>query len=60
MEIQIDEHTSKRAEERGTTEVEIRDTLKTGKSFQGKRGRLGKAKIYPLQQERNGKFYQQK
>lgn len=45
MEIQIDPYTLERAEERGTSEEEIRDVLVTGFSIPGKRGRLGKAKV---------------
>jgi hypothetical protein len=57
MEIQIDPHTLERAEERGTNEEEIRDTINSGTP---KHGRLGKAKVYDLKQERHGKFYEQK
>lgn len=60
MEIQIDRHTLERAEERGTNEEEIRDVLRTGFSLLGKRGRLGKGKVYEFKQNRNGKYYEEK
>ncbi len=60
MEIQIDPHTLERAIERGTNEIEIREVISSGSPIPAKHGRLGKAKVYPFQQERNGKFYEQK
>ncbi len=60
MQIQIDPHTLERAEERGTNKAEILDVIRTGLSIPGKRGRLGKAKVYDFKQERNNKYYEQK
>ncbi len=60
MEIQIAPHTLERAEERGTSEEEIGDVLLTGFSVPGKRGRLGKAKVYEFKQNRGGKYYEEK
>jgi hypothetical protein len=60
QEIQIDPHTIKRAEERGTNEEEIKDVINTGFSISGKYDRLGKAKIYDFKQKRHGKYYEQK
>ncbi|MBI4491059.1 MAG: hypothetical protein HY694_18410 [Deltaproteobacteria bacterium] len=60
MEIRIDPHTLERAEERGTTEEEIKDVIDTGFEVPAKYGRMGKAKIYPFQQARLGKYYEQK
>jgi hypothetical protein len=60
MEIQIDFHTLERAEERGTSEEEIRDVINSGFSILAKAGRLGKAKVYDFQQKRHDKFYEQK
>ena len=60
MKILIDPHTLERAEERGTNESEIKEVINTGFSIPGKYGRLGKAKIYPFQSQRRGKFYEQK
>ena len=60
MEIQIDQHTLERAEERGTNKAEIKDVINTGFSVPAKRGRLGKAKIYDFKAERHGKYYEQK
>jgi hypothetical protein len=60
MEIQIDSHTLARAEERGTTEEEIKDVLVSGIPVPAKRDRLGKAKVYAFQQKRHNKYYEQK
>jgi hypothetical protein len=60
VEIQIDPHTLERAVERGTNEVEIREVISSGSPIPAKHGRLGKAKVYPFQHERNSKFYEQK
>jgi len=60
MEIRIDPHTLKRAEERGTNEEEIKDVINTGFSIPGKYSRMGKAKIYDFKQKRHGKYYEQK
>jgi hypothetical protein len=60
VEIQIDPHTLERALERGTNEAEIRDVISSGAPIAAKHGRLGKAKVYPFQQERHGKHYEQK
>lgn len=60
MEIQIDPHTLERAEEQGTNEAEIQDTVRTGSPIAGKHGRMGKGKTYSFRQERHGKYYEQK
>lgn len=60
MEVQIDAHTLERAEERGTSESEIRDVVNSGLSIPAKYGRLGKAKVYEFKQTRLGKYYEQK
>jgi hypothetical protein len=60
MGIQIDPHTLERAEERGTTEDEIRDVIDTGVPILAKYGRLGKAKVYVFNEKRQGKVYPQK
>lgn len=60
MEIRIDPHTLKRAEERGASEEEIKDVINTGFPVPGKHGRMGKAKIYDFRRKRHGKYYQQK
>jgi len=56
----IDSHTLERAEERGTNESEIKDVINTGFSIPAKFNRLGKAKIYPFRDQRQGRFYEQK
>lgn len=60
MEIQIDPHTLERAEERGTTEAEIRDVIHSGFSVPAKYGRIGKAKVYDFKQNRHNKYYEHK
>ena len=60
MEIQIDPHTLERAQERGTSEQEIKDVLATGFDIPAKYGRMGKAKVYDFKQKRHGKYYEQK
>lgn len=60
MKIRIDPHTLERAKERGTNEEEIRTTIKTGFPIKVKSGRLGKARVYTFNQERSGRFYEQK
>ena len=60
MKIRIDPHTLERAEERGTNEEEIKDVIQTGFQISAKSNRLGKAKLYPYNQVRRGKFYEQK
>ncbi len=60
MEIQIDQHTLERAEERGTNKNEIIDVINTGFSISAKCGRIGKAKIYNFKKRRNRKYYEQR
>ena len=60
MEIRIDPHTLERAEERGTSEEEIKDVINSGFPIPAKGGRLGKAKVYDFRQQRHGKYYEQK
>ena len=60
MEIQIDPHTLKRAEERGVSEEEIKDVIGTGVTISAKYERIGKAKVYSFGQKRHDKYYEQK
>lgn len=60
MIILIDPHTLERAEERGTNKAEILEVLNTGFPIEAKRGRLGKAKVFPFHQIRGKKFHEQK
>jgi hypothetical protein len=60
MNIQIDPHTLERAEQRGASEEEIRDVIRTGFIVPAKYGRMAKAKVYPYNQIRNGKQYEHK
>ncbi|MBF0321031.1 MAG: DUF4258 domain-containing protein [Nitrospirae bacterium] len=60
MEIIIEHHTLRRANERGANEFEIKDVLETGFSIEAKYGRNGKAKVYPYNQLRLNKYYEHK
>lgn len=60
MEIQIDPHTLKRAQERGTNHEEIMDVIQNGFEIPAKLDRKGKAKIYDFGQKRQGQMYSQK
>lgn len=60
VEIQIDEHTLERAEERGTNEEEIKDVIQTGFTIPAKYRRIGKAKIFEFNQYRRNKYYEQR
>lgn len=60
MEIQIDTHTLERAKERGTSEEEIKDVIRTGFVIPAKYGRMGKVKLYEFERKRQGKYYDQK
>lgn len=60
MEIQIDSHTLEKAEERGTSEKEIKEVIETGNTVNAKYDRLGKSLVYNFKQKRIGKYYEQK
>ena len=60
MEIQIDPHTLERAQERGTSEEEIKDVIETGFDIPAKYGRMGRAKVFDFRKKRHGKYYEQR
>jgi hypothetical protein len=60
MNVQIGEHTLRRAEERGTNLAEIEEVLETGSSIPAKYGRMAKAKVFEYRKERNDVYYEQK
>ena len=60
MNIQIEPHTLQRAEERGTNIAEIRIVLEQGQEVPAKGNRKAKAKVFTFNQERLGKYYEQK
>ena len=60
MKVRIDPHTLERAEERGATKEEIIDVIKNGIPIRAKRARTGKAKVFPYNQTRGQRFYEQK
>jgi len=60
MRIRINPHTLERAAERGATEAEIRDVIKSGFSIPARGDREEKAKIYEFKRERLGRYYNQK
>jgi hypothetical protein len=57
---QIDSHTLERAEERGATEGEIRDVIRSGFSIPARHGRIGRAKTYDFRQLRHNRYFEQK
>ncbi len=60
MDIEISEHTSERAKERGSNDEEIRDVILTGTDCEAKGNRNGKEKIYSFNQTWNGKMFAEK
>ena len=60
MRIRIESHTLVRATERGATETEIVDVMRTGTPLPVRDGRWRKGKTYDFRQMRLGKFYDQK
>lgn len=60
MQVRIEPHTLQRALERGASETEIIQTIEFGNDIPAKAGRLARAMIFSYDQERNGKFYDQK
>jgi len=60
IEIEISEHTSERAKERGTNDEEIKDVILTGIDCSAKGDRKGKEKIYSYNKEWNGKSFPEK
>ena len=60
MKIRIDPHTLERAQERGANSEEIKQVIETGLTLDAKHKRSIKAKVYPFNQLRHGKFYEQK
>jgi hypothetical protein len=60
LEIRISSHTKQRARERGASEEEIRHVVESGFEISAKRHRLGRAMIYPYDQERLGRYYPEK
>jgi hypothetical protein len=60
MKIEIASHTLQRAAERGATEAEIIEVLENGISILSKYGRYGKSKVFPFNNFRNKKYYQEK
>lgn len=60
MKVRIDPHTLERAQERGTNAEEIKQVIETGLLLDAKHGRSKKVKVYPFNELRNGKFYEQK
>ncbi|MBI2841881.1 MAG: DUF4258 domain-containing protein [Armatimonadetes bacterium] len=60
MIIQIDPHTLERAEERGTSEREIREVVQAGSDIPAKRGRRARAKVYEFNNNWAGRYYEQR
>ncbi len=60
MHIVIDPHTLAKAEERGTTELEMMDVIRTGEIGTAKYGRLRKSKTYEFKRLWRSRYYEQK
>ena len=60
MKIQIEPHTLEGAEERGTNVDEISEALESGVEIPARGNRKGKAKVFPFENKRLGKFYKHK
>ena len=60
MEIVIEPHTLKRAEERGTNADEIKTVLEQGVEIPAKGNRKAKAKVFTFRKIRLEKFYEEK
>ena len=60
MEIVIEPHTLKRAEERGTNADEITTVLGQGVEIPARGNRKAKAKVFTFKRERLGKYYEEK
>lgn len=57
MQINIHTHAAKRAVERGASESEVIDTVKSGESFPAKFGRIGFRKNFLYNGKWNNKYY---
>ena len=60
MEIVIEPHTLKRAEERGTNAEEIKVVLEQGTEIPARGNRRARAKVFIFQKERLRKYYEEK
>ena len=60
MEIVIEPHTLRRAEERGTNRQEIQTVLEQGTEIPARGNRKAKAKVFTFKKERLGKYYEEK
>ena len=60
MNIIIDPHTIYRAAERGANRDEVLLTLREGIKSIAKGNRKSSAKVFPFNDHRNGKYYEQK
>ncbi len=60
MNIQVEPHTLKRAEERGTNMDEIQIVLEQGIEVPARGNRKAKAKVFTFKKERLGKYYEEK
>ena len=60
MLIQINSHTSDRADERGATTDEIEDVIRTGIPVPAKGDRRAKEKVYDFHRQWRNTYYEQK
>ena len=60
MRVSISKHALERAAERGATQEEIRDVLRSGKPVPAKYGKLGRRRLIRVDQIWRGVWYPQK
>ncbi len=60
MRIEVDPHALIRAEERGTNEVEIKETVRTGEKFPAKKRRSEFRQVFEYGKKWEGKHYEHK
>ena len=60
MLIRINPHTLERAEERGATENEIEEVIRTGTPIPAKGNRQAKEKVFDFRRQRQNVYYEQK
>lgn len=60
MKVNIHPHCLERIKERGTSVIEVEETILTGEKFPAKYGRTGFRKNFIYEQEWNEKFYRNK
>lgn len=60
IKINIDSHALERAEQRGTNEEEIKETVLSGEKFPAKRNRVGFRRNFAYRNEWEGRYFENK